>query len=99
VPVTSPEVDALTAASAEAEPVVTALVNSCGVVKWFNQRRGFGFIGCHEGPDVFVHHSAIVADFGGALEAGQHVAFEIGRGRQGDEATRVRLVAASGGCG
>ncbi len=64
-----------------------------GHIKFFDTRRGFGFIALPGNDDVFVHHSALEVS-GHRLREGQVVEFEMGRGRRGDEARRVRLVAA-----
>ncbi len=64
-----------------------------GTVKWFNSEKGFGFIAVDGGgADVFVHYSEI--DSGGyrSLDEGQHVAFEIGQGNKGPQATGVRVI-------
>ena len=64
-----------------------------GTVKWFNAEKGFGFIAQADGgPDVFVHYSAIQSDGYRSLEEGQAVEFEVGPGRKGDEALKVRPV-------
>ena len=65
-----------------------------GTVKWFNARKGFGFItptDSDQNADVFVHHSAIVAeeDEFRSLNEGDEVEFEIGEGRKGPEAKNV----------
>ena len=51
-----------------------------GTVKWFNDAKGFGFITREGGPDVFVHHTAIVADGFRSLSEGQQVEFDITEG-------------------
>jgi cold shock protein len=63
-----------------------------GAIKWFDARKGFGFIERHDGGDLFVHCSAVE---GGAqrIAEGQVVDFEIGPGRKGEQATNVRLLA------
>ena len=61
-----------------------------GTVKWFNDAKGFGFIKQENGPDVFVHHSAIVADGFRSLEEGMRVEFEIQEGPKGLHAANVK---------
>jgi cold shock protein len=63
-----------------------------GSVKWFNAEKGYGFISREDGPDVFVHFSAIQGDGYRTLEEGQHVEFDVGPGRKGEEAQNVRVV-------
>jgi cold shock protein len=63
-----------------------------GKVKWFNDAKGFGFIAQNEGKDVFVHHTAIVADGFRSLAEGDEVEFEITNGPKGLAATNVRKV-------
>lgn len=60
-----------------------------GVVKWFNDAKGYGFIARTNGPDVFVHHSSIVSDNFKTLQEGQNVSFEIVNGAKGLEAKNV----------
>jgi CspA family cold shock protein len=63
-----------------------------GTVKWFNDQKGFGFIE-HEGSkDVFVHHSAIVAEGYRSLTEGDRVEFSIEQGPKGPSAANVRKV-------
>jgi cold shock protein len=62
-----------------------------GTVKWFNDAKGFGFITREGGPDLFVHHSAIVADGFRSLSEGQQVEFDITEGPKGLQAQNVRL--------
>ena len=61
-----------------------------GTVKWFNDAKGFGFITREGGPDLFVHHSAIVADGFRSLAEGQKVEFDITEGPKGLQAANVR---------
>ena len=60
-----------------------------GTVKWFNNAKGFGFIGRDEGPDVFVHYSALVAEGYKSLQEGDAVEFEIVDGQKGPQAANV----------
>lgn len=60
-----------------------------GTVKWFNNAKGFGFIGREDGPDVFVHYSAIVGEGFRRLEEGDVVEFEIIQGTKGPQASEV----------
>ncbi len=60
-----------------------------GVVKWFNNAKGYGFITPESGNDVFVHHSAIQGEGYKTLEEGQEVEFEIKQGPKGEEAANV----------
>ena len=61
-----------------------------GKVKWFNDAKGFGFIVQDGGPDVFVHHTAIVAEGFRSLAEGQEVEFEVVQGPKGLQAANVR---------
>ncbi|HEV2784283.1 MAG TPA: cold-shock protein [Actinophytocola sp.] len=64
-----------------------------GTVKWFNSEKGYGFIESEQGPDVFVHYSAIQADGFRTLEEGDRVEFEVSAGRDGrNQAEGVRKV-------
>lgn len=60
-----------------------------GVVKWFNNEKGFGFISVEGGDDVFAHFSAINVDGFKTLEEGQKVSFEIVEGNRGAQASNV----------
>ncbi len=61
-----------------------------GTVKWFNEQKGFGFISQEDGPDVFVHFTAIQGDGFKSLEEGQTVEFDITEGPKGPQAANVR---------
>ena len=60
-----------------------------GVVKWFNNQKGYGFITPENGKDVFVHHTAIQGDGYKSLDEGQAVEFDIEQGPKGEQATKV----------
>ncbi len=60
-----------------------------GKVKWFNETKGYGFIGRETGSDVFVHFSAIQGNGFKTLQEGQLVEFEVGRGPKGLQALSV----------
>ena len=63
-----------------------------GKVKWFNNAKGYGFIAREDGPDVFVHYSAIKGDGYRSLEEGEEVEFEITEGPKGPQAENVLRV-------
>jgi len=63
-----------------------------GVVKWFNDSKGFGFIEQEDGPDVFVHHSAINATGFRSLNEADRVTFDIEQGEKGPAASNVTVV-------
>jgi CspA family cold shock protein len=60
-----------------------------GVVKWFNDQKGYGFISREKGADVFVHHASIVAEGFKTLAEGDKVTFDVVEGRKGPEAKNV----------
>ena len=61
-----------------------------GTVKWFNEKKGYGFISCEGGDDVFVHYSDIETDGFKSLSEGQKVEFEIGEGEKGPSAKSIK---------
>ena len=63
-----------------------------GIVKWFNDSKGFGFIEQEDGPDVFVHHTAINANGFRSLNEGDKVTFDIEQGQKGPAAVNVNVV-------
>ena len=60
-----------------------------GKVVWFNDLKGYGFIGRKQGPDVFVHYTSIIAGGYRTLKAGDEVEFEIVQGPEGLQADKV----------
>ena len=63
-----------------------------GIVKWFNNSKGYGFIEQEDGPDVFVHHSGIDASGFKSLDEGARVKFDIEQGPKGPSAVNVTIV-------
>jgi len=63
-----------------------------GTVKWFNEKKGFGFIQKDEGGDVFVHFSAIQGDGFKTLYENQRVSFDVESGAKGPSATNVKVL-------
>ncbi len=61
-----------------------------GTVKWFNERKGFGFIEQDNGGDIFVHYSAIVSSGFKTLAEGQRVSFDVAQGKKGPAAENVK---------
>jgi CspA family cold shock protein len=64
-----------------------------GTVKWFNNAKGFGFIGRDGEPDLFVHYTAITSEGYKSLQEGDQVEFEIIEGQKGPQASNVTKVA------
>jgi CspA family cold shock protein len=69
------------------------LLVATGSVKWFNPDKGYGFITREDGPDVFVHFSAIQGEGHRNLEGNQKVEFDVTEGPKGPQAANVRPVA------
>ena len=63
-----------------------------GTVKWFNNRKGFGFIQQEDGPDLFVHFSSINSDGYRSLNEGEAVTFDVEDGERGPKAVNVSRV-------
>ncbi len=63
-----------------------------GIVKWFNNSKGYGFIEQEDGPDVFVHYSGISASGFKNLDEGDRVTFDIEQGPKGPAAINVTVV-------
>jgi len=63
-----------------------------GRVKWFDEKKGYGFISKEEGGDVFVHYSAIDMPGFKTLREGQLVEFEVIQGPKGEQASKVRVL-------
>jgi CspA family cold shock protein len=64
-------------------------VTEKGTVKWFNNEKGYGFISRENGSDVFVHHTAILAEGYRSLNEGDAVSFEVVDGQKGLQARNV----------
>lgn len=63
-----------------------------GIVKWFNDQKGFGFIEQEDGADLFVHYSEIVGNGFKTISEGDRVTFDIGEGKKGPAAQNVSKI-------
>lgn len=63
-----------------------------GKVKWFDDRKGYGFIEQEGGPDVFVHHSGVDGVGFKTLNEGERVSFDVEQGRKGPSAVNVKVI-------
>ena len=63
-----------------------------GKVKWFDSKKGYGFILPDEGGEIFVHYTGIIAEGFKALTEGQRVEFEIGDNERGQQAVNVKVI-------
>jgi CspA family cold shock protein len=63
-----------------------------GTVKWFNEKKGFGFIRQDEGEDVFVHHTGINMQGFKVLHEGDRVSYQLGKGKKGPAAIEVKKI-------
>ncbi|HXS11430.1 MAG TPA: cold shock domain-containing protein [Acidobacteriaceae bacterium] len=63
-----------------------------GVIKWFNNAKGYGFIGRQDGPDLFVHYSSILQDGYKTLREGDEIEFDVVQGIKGLQADQVVVV-------
>jgi CspA family cold shock protein len=63
-----------------------------GVVKWFNDKKGYGFISRESGNDIFVHHSSIVSEGFRSLKEGEQVEFSVKQDDKGQAAVDVRKI-------
>lgn len=63
-----------------------------GKVKWFDERKGFGFIEADGGNDVFVHYKSIQSSGFKTLQEGQRVSFDVQQGKKGPAAENVRSI-------
>lgn len=63
-----------------------------GIVKWFSDKKGYGFIEQEDGPDVFVHHTGIDAPGFKSLSEGDRVSFDVEQGQKGPAAANVKVL-------
>ena len=68
------------------------MASKSGTVKWFNNNKGYGFIQCDDGGDVFVHYRSIAGDGYKTLEEGWRVSFDVKQGQKGLQAENVVVV-------
>ncbi len=68
------------------------MAHYAGTVRWFNNAKGYGFLGREDGPDVFVHYSSIQTDGYKSLKEGQAVEFDIIDGEKGPQADQVKAL-------
>ncbi len=66
-------------------------LNKTGIVKWFDEKKGFGFIEQENGRDLFVHYT----ETRGKLHQGDKVEYELGEGKKGPCATKVRVISSA----
>jgi CspA family cold shock protein len=71
---------------------VTMAERETGTVKWFDAKKGYGFIAGEQGQDIFVHFTSIKGDGYRALEEGQRVEFTVGEGKKGPQAQDVIVI-------
>ena len=64
-----------------------------GKVKWFDNKKGYGFILAEDGREIFVHYTAVVTEGFKSLSVGQSVEYEIGENEKGVQAVNVKVVA------
>lgn len=63
-----------------------------GTVKWFDAKKGYGFITKEDGEDIFVHYSAIQAEGYKTLKEGDRVEFDVQNGQKGPQAANVKVI-------
>ena len=69
-----------------------AMARTQGTVKWFNSEKGYGFITQDNGPDIFVHYTAIQSTGFRSLNEGDKVEFEVTDGKKGKQASAVTII-------
>lgn len=69
------------------------MASTTGIVKWFNQEKGYGFISCDDGNDVFIHYSNVKEEGNNKnLHEGESVSFDITEGQKGPMAINVQKI-------